>query len=47
MIAQLKTIVLSEEAIKPALSMLVEYPVHLESGVLIQSHNGQKQRHFF
>ena len=46
MLAQLKTVVLIEEAIKLAFR-LVEYLEHQQLSVRLQAQNGQKQRPFF
>ena len=46
MLAQLKTVVLFEEAIKLAFFRLVEYLEHQHLWVRLQAQNGQKQKHF-
>ena len=46
MLAQLKTVVLIKEAIKPSLFRLVEYLEHQHLWFRLQAQNGQKQKTF-
>ena len=47
MVAQLKTVVLTKEAIKLSFFRLVEYLEHQHLWIRLQAQNGQKQITFF